>query len=151
MNMGTTLTFHLPDGWTLRRVATAMAREWLPPFRAVPVVKAAPWMVQPVVDESETAAAPLWEPGITTEEYEERLNHTLRWSIRAKAGRGKGTILARLAMTEDDAATFQMVCAPETFPETLFDSTKLAEFMDANPDGLFVGLLTGNGFELASA
>ncbi len=156
MNMGTTLTFDMPQGWTLRKVATALARVWLAPFRAVPVVKAAPWMVQPIVDDPSETPAPLWEPGISTEEYEARLDRTdLCWSIRAKAGRSKGCILARLAMSKDDPARFHMVCSLDAFPETLFDAAKLAEFLEARKtapgDGVFAGLLFENGFQLASA
>lgn len=158
MNMGTTLTFDMPQGWTLRRVATALARVWLPPFRAVPAVKGAPWMVQPIVNQPEEDTAPLWERGISTEEYEERLDRAgLCWSIRAKAGRSKGTVLARLAMSEDQPTTFVMECSPDSFPESLFDAEKLAQFLEGrsgsetDKDGLFAGLLMENGFQLASA
>lgn len=151
MNIGVTRTFGLPQGWTLRQVATAIAREWLPPFRAVPTVKGAPWMVQPIVEESETSGGPLWEPGISTEEYESRMNRAgLKWAIRAKAGRGKGTILARLAMSAEHPAAFQLVCSQDSFPATLFDSDKLARFAEEQggegADGLFGGLLVENGF-----
>lgn len=155
MNMGTTLTFDMPQGWTLRKVATALAREWLPPFRAVPAVKKAPWMVQPIVSEQDEAVAHLWERGITTEEYEKRLDRSvLSWSIRAKAGRSHGSILARLTVSEDQPMTFDLVCSQDPFPESLFDTDKLARFMDGSgghPDGLFAGLLIENGFQLASA
>jgi hypothetical protein len=156
MNMGTTLTFDMPQGWTLRKVATALAREWLPPFRAVAVVKRAPWMVQPIVGEQGEAVAPLWERGITTEEYEQRLEREgLSWSIRAKAGRHVGSILARLTMSEDQPKTFDMVCSQDSFPESLFDEDKLAQFIEAGSggetDGLLPGLLIANGFHLASA
>lgn len=156
MNMGTTLTFDMPHGWTLRKVATALAREWLPPFRAIPVVKRAPWMVQPIVGEQGGVGAPLWEAGITTEEYEKRLDRSgLSWTIRAKAGRHYGSTLARLTMGEGQASTFEMVCSQELFPESLFDADKLAHFMDGESsgqaDGLFQRLLLKNGFQLASA
>jgi hypothetical protein len=155
MNMGKTLTFALPEGWTLRKVATALAREWLPPFRAIPVAKRAPWMVQPIVEETGTASQPLWEPGISTEDYEERLGRSdLRWAIRAKAGRSSGTILARLAMSDEHPTMFDLEWSTESFPDSLFDAGKLAEFLEAQPetgaDGLFAGLLLENGFELAS-
>lgn len=147
----TTRTFGLPQGWTLRQVATALARQWLPPFRAVPAVKGAPWMVQPIVDESQTSGGPLWEPGISTEEYEDRMNRTdLHWAIRAKAGRGRGTILARLAMCAEHPGAFQLVCSRESFPATLFDKEKLARFSEEQGgegvDGLFGGLLIEHGF-----
>lgn len=155
MNMGTPLTFAMPQGWTLRKVANALAREWLPPFRAVPVVKRAPWMVQPIVEEQGEAVAPLWEPGITTEEYERRLDRSgLSWSIRAKAGRNHGSILARLTMREEQPLTFDLVCSQDSFPESLFDADKLAQFMDGRSggeaNGLFTALLIENGFQLAS-
>jgi hypothetical protein len=156
MSMGTTTMFLLPQGWTLRKVAIALAREWLPPFRAVPVVKAAPWMVQPVVEEPGGHDGPLWEPGISTEDYEERLNRNdLCWQIRAKAGRSKGTVLARLAMSKDHPMTFQMECCQDTFPETLFDAEKLGQFLAESGEnrsaGLIAALLSDNGFSLASA
>lgn len=156
MNMGTTQTFRMPNGWTLRKVATSLARVWLPPFLAVPAFKAAPWMVQPVVEGTAEAGGPLWEPGISTEEYEERLDQAgLSWAIRARSGRGKGTILARLAMAEDQPMTFQLVCSQESLPETLFDSEKLAAFLagqeSVGAEGLFSGLLRDNGFQNADA
>jgi len=155
MNMGTPLTFDLPVGWTLRRVATALARVWLPPFRAVSAVKRAPWMVQSIV-ESDATRAPLWEPGISTEEYEARMDRTdLCWAIRAKAGRSSGTILARFTMSELHPMAFQLVCSRDSFPESLFDAERLAQFLeaqsDSGADGLFPGLLIENGFQLASA
>lgn len=156
MNMGTTLTFALPEGWTLRQVATALARVWLPPFRTVPAAKGARWMVQPIVEECNEAAGPLWERGISTEEYEDRLDRAgLRWAIRAKAGRDKGIILARLAMSEERPKTLEMVCSQESFPAALFDPDKLTAFQEAQgsegTDGFFAGLLIGNGFHLVSA
>ncbi|HWI64707.1 MAG TPA: hypothetical protein VNT75_23005 [Symbiobacteriaceae bacterium] len=151
MNMGTTLTFDLPQGWTLRQVASSLARVWLPPFRAKPVHKGAPWMVQPVMEEPAEAGAPLWEAGITTEEYQERLDRAdLQWTIRAKAGRNKGTVLARLALRPGNPTSFEMVCSQDSFPATLFDDDKLHEFLKAQgttgADGLFGGLLVQNGF-----
>lgn len=151
MNETTARTFGLPQGWTLRQVATALARQWLSPFRAVPTAKAAPWMVQPIVEESEASGGPLWEPGISTEEYECRLDRAgLQWAIRAKAGRSKGTILARLAMSKEHPAAFRLVCSQESFPATLFDADKLARFAEEQggegADGLFRGLLVENGF-----
>jgi len=156
MNMGPPLTFDLPQGWTLRKVATTLARRWLPPFRAIPVSKRAPWMVQPIVEEPDKTGNPLWEPGISTEEYEERLDRTgLSWAIRAKAGRGSGTVLARLVMSEHKPMTFHLVCSLDSFPETLFDTERLARFLEPQSsqgvDGLFAGLLIENGFQLATA
>lgn len=152
MTIGTTLTFDMPQGWTLRKVATALAREWLPAFRAEPAVKGAAWMVQPIVEDPEEAAAPLWEPGISTEEYEERLDQAhLCWAIRAKAGRGKGTVLARLELCEDNPNQFKLISSREAFPDTLFDPEKLSQFQEshvaAQADGLFAGLLIEHGFK----
>lgn len=156
MNMGTTLRFDMPQGWTLRKVATALAREWLPPFRAVPVVKRAPWLLQPIVGEQPGAAVPLWEPGISTAEYEQRLEHSdLTWSIRAKSGRSHGSVLARLTVSADQPRTFHMEIMADSYPESLFDAEKLARFMDSEgdrpTDGLFARLLFQNGFRLSPA
>ncbi|MDF2630792.1 MAG: hypothetical protein K0R39_4623 [Symbiobacteriaceae bacterium] len=155
MNNTAARTFGLPQGWTLRQVATALARQWLPPFRAIPVAKGAPWMVQPIVEESVASGGPLWEPGISTEEFEARMNRIdLNWAIRAKAGRGKGTILARLAMSAEHPAAFQLTCSQESIPASLFDADKLARFTEEQggegADGLFGGLLVENGFRLVA-
>lgn len=113
-------------------------------------------MVQPIVeDELGEAGAPLWEPGISTEEYEERLDRSgLGWAIRAKAGRSRGTILARLAMSAEHPATLLLVCSQDSFPESLFDANKLALFLSAQgtegPEGLMSGLLLENGFQPAA-
>lgn len=152
MSVSTTLLFRLPEGWTLRKVATAMAKEWLPPFRAEPTFRAARWVVQSVMEETGNGEAPLWEPGISTEEYEARLDRAdLSWVIRASAGRGKGTILARFAMSKGLPDTFQVECLQATFPETLFDAEKLEQFLEsqgaAGAGGLFAALLISNGFE----
>jgi hypothetical protein len=153
MSIGTTLTFRLPDGWTVRKVASVMAREWLPPFRAEPTVKAARWVVQSVMEDPGNADAPLWEAGISTQEYEARLERAdLCWAIRASAGRGRSTILARLAPMKDNS--FQMVPCQVVFPETLFDTEKLELFLKERNiegvEGLFAGLLTSNDFQLAN-
>jgi hypothetical protein len=150
------MTFHLPENWTLRKVATALVREWLPPFRAEPAVKAARWVVQSVVEDQGKGEAPLWEAGISTSEYEERLDRAdLCWAIRASARRGKGTILARLAMSKEEPGnTFELVCPPGTLPEALFDTEKLEQYLkvegNAGMEELFAALLTGNGFQLAA-
>jgi hypothetical protein len=157
-NMGTARTFDLPEGWSLRKVATAMAREWLPPFRAEPVAKGAPWLVQPIMEETTDIEGPLWEAGISTEEYENRLDRpSLNWAVRAKSSRGKtskAVILARFSTDENDPGKFQMVCTQDAFPEALFDQEKLATFFtdhgEAGVDGLFAGLLAENGFQLTS-
>lgn len=151
MNTGTTLTFHLPEGWTVRKVATAMVREWLPQFRAEPAVKAARWVVQSVMENPDGGEAPLWEPGISTAEYEERLDRAnLAWAIRATAGRSKGTILARLVKSDENA--FQLVSCQTSFPDALFDAAKMDEFLQgqeaAGDGGLFAALLASHGFEL---
>src|SRR2546428_7009285 len=134
MNMGTTLAFALPQGWTLRKVATALAREWLPPFRAVPVEKGASWVVQPIMEETDDSNGPLWEPGIATEEYEKRLDRPgLGWAVRAKSNRGKTSkaiILARFTQSEDEPTKFELTCTQELLPEALFDAEKLAQYLD---------------------
>ncbi|MFZ5814575.1 MAG: hypothetical protein ACOY93_04675 [Bacillota bacterium] len=112
-------------------------------------------MLQPIVRELGQAVAPLWEPGISTEEYEKRLDRSgLSWSVRAKAGRNHGSILARLTMNEDQAMTFDMECSQDSFPESLFDAEKLACFMDEGSGGqanvLFPRLLLKNGFRLTT-
>jgi hypothetical protein len=156
--MGTPLTFGLPEGWSLRNVATALAREWLPPFRAETVAKGAPWLVQPIMEETSETEGPLWEPGISTEEYEKRLDRpSLGWAVRAKSSRGKtskAVILARFTADEDDPRMIQMVCAVESFPEGLFDPEKLDQYLSergtTGADGLFVSLLNENGFQVTS-
>ncbi|MFZ5814590.1 MAG: hypothetical protein ACOY93_04750 [Bacillota bacterium] len=152
MSKETSMTFHLPKGWTLRKVATALVKEWLPPFRAEPAAKAARWVVQPVMESTEASDSPLWEPGISTEEYEERLDRAnLSWAIRATAGRGKGIILARLVSVEDQPDSFQLVGCQPTFPESLFDREKLSEISDdgtpPGPQELFAAVLASHGFE----
>jgi hypothetical protein len=155
MSTGTTLTFHLPEGWTLRKVANAMVREWLPPFRAEPAARAPRWVVQSVVEDNSKAKAPLWEPGISTAEYEERLDRAdLCWAVRASSGRGKGTILARFALSKEEPQSFQVVCCQSAFPEALFDAAKVDEYLKGEAPGgveeLFTALLASNGFEIAN-
>lgn len=145
------MAFHLPGGWTLRKVASALVREWLPPFRAEPAAKAARWVVQSVVEDRGGTGVPLWEAGISTSEYEARLDRPdLCWAIRATAGRGKGTILARLAMSQDQPDTFELECFQTAFPPALFDEAKVQEFLhtEAAPtaEDLFAALLTKNSF-----
>ena len=154
MSIGTKLTYHLPEGWTLRKVATAFVREWLPPFRAEPAPKVARWVVQSVVEAPNGSEALLWEPGISTQEYEERLDRPdLGWAIRASAGRAKPTILARLVMSEGQPA-FQLVSCQSTFPDALFDHEKVEDFLAAHGttgvDGLLSALLTTHGFQLVN-
>jgi hypothetical protein len=151
----TTLAFQLPEGWTLRKVATAMAREWLPPFRAEPAAKAARWVVQSVMEAPDNGAAPLWEAGISTSEYEERLDSAeLNWVIRASAGRGKSTILARFVLDKEHPERFQMVLVQPSFPDALFDVEKLDQLPEVNGTPgtaeVFSALLTSNGFALAA-
>lgn len=153
-NMGTTLAFTLPEGWTLRKVATALAREWLPPFRAVPIEKGTSWMVQPIMEETDESEGPLWEAGISTEEYERRLERpSLNWAVRAKSKHGrtsKTIILAHFTLKEEQPSVFEMVCTDEVLPESLFDAEKVAEYLAGQgaPDaeGLFIGLLKEHGF-----
>lgn len=153
MSIGTTLTYHLPEGWTLRKVASTMVRDWLPPFRAEPPAKAARWVIQSVMEEVDKDQQPLWEPGISTEEYEERLdNADLRWVVRASAGRGKGQILARFALCGDNPKTFELSCSPTPPPDTLFDQEKIEEYLQDQEgeglQGLMAALLTSNGFDM---
>jgi len=153
--MGAAQTFELSEGWTLRKVATALVREWLVPFRPAVVLKSARWVVQPVVEEPANGR-PLWEEGISTEEYERRLESPdLAWSVRAKTGRLRGLILARLTLNQNRPMTFDMACTQEALPETLIDPAKLAAFLKphglAGAEGLFAGLLIDNGLPVASS
>lgn len=156
--MGRPLTFGLPEGWSLRNVATAMAREWLPPFRAETAAKGAPWLVQPIMKETDESEGPLWEPGIATEEYERRLDRpSVNWAVRAKSSRGKtskAVILVRFAVDEQDQSRFSMVPSLEAFPEGLFDQERidqyLAEHGSAGIEGLYTALLREHGFQLVA-
>lgn len=153
-NTGTTLAFTLPEGWTLRKVVTTLAREWLPPFRAVPVEKGTSWMVQPIMEETDTSEGPLWEAGISTEEYERRLERpSLNWAVRAKSKHGrvsKTIILAHFTLSQDLPSVFEMVCTDEALPSSLFDAEKVANFLGegttAGAEGLIAALLQENGF-----
>lgn len=151
MSMGTKLSFDLPEDWTLRKVASAMVRDWLPAFRAEPAAKAARWVLQSVVEDPGKGEIPLWEPGISTEEFEARMERfDLAWVIRATAGRGKGTILARFSQEADRPGAFQMECSQVPLPETLFDKDKVTEFLGeetaSNMETLCVAILRQNGF-----
>ncbi|MGE5675857.1 MAG: hypothetical protein ACM3XM_18575 [Mycobacterium leprae] len=118
------------------------------PFRAEPVGKAARWVVQSVVETPDQST--LWEPGISTTEYEERLERAdLCWAIRASAGRGHGTILARFAMCKDEPDTCQVECAQSALPERLFDTDKLSQLNGEHDtvQDLFTALLSSNGFD----
>lgn len=154
MGTGTTRRFHLPAGWTVRKVVSTMVKEWLPQFRAEPRLKAARWVVQSVMENPFVADAPLWEPGISTDEYEERLDRAnLAWAVRATAGRSKGTILARFMPDEKQPETFTVECCQAAFPEALFDPEKLDRFLKeqgaVGTGDLFTALLTSHGFETA--
>lgn len=138
----------------MRKVASTMVKEWLPHFRAEPRFKAARWVVQSVMENPAGGETPLWEPGISTDEYEERLDRAnLAWAVRATAGRSKGTILARFTADEEQPETFELECCQTSFPEALFDPEKLDEFLKdqgtTGTAGLFTALLTSHGFELA--
>lgn len=153
MSTSPTLNFLLPQGMTLRQVANALVQEWLPPFRAEPTFKAARWVIQAVMENP--ADAPLWEPGISTSEYETRMEEAnLSWAIRATAGRSKGIILARLVRLSGGSPTmFQLVASQTAFPETLFDSGKVSEFLQGQgavaEAGFFAALLANNGVQPA--
>ena len=151
------LTFRLPKGWTVRKVANALAREWLPPFLAEAGPKAPRWVIQPVVEAPEGTKSPLWEAGISTEEYEQRLDRPdLTWLIRAGASRGrtKGTVLARLSMNAGDGETLEMSVTGEPVPNSLFNARKVDEFLQGRVDdgvgGLMVELLQAEGFQHVS-
>jgi len=154
MSTGATRSFHLPQDWTLRKVVTAMAQEWLPPFRAEPAFKAARWVVQAVMENNDKTDAPLWEAGISTAEYESRLERAVRrWAIRATAGRGKATILASFAIDKERPGTFQLIASDAPTPETLFDAEKQEQFLlahgEVGKDAFFATLLTEHGFKPA--
>lgn|GEM_PF-1322881 len=154
VNLGAAQTFEMPQGWTHRKVAAALAREWLEPFRPKVVSKSSRWIVQSVM-EPPADGKPLWEPGISTEEYERRLERPdLTWAVRAKAGRPKGVILARLVLNPEWPNAFDMACSQDPMPETLVDPLKLAEFLETHGregiEGLFTGLLLDHGFRMVS-
>lgn len=153
--MSTTAAFYLPEGWTLRKVATALAREWLPALRAEPAARGARWTVQAVVEDPSPTGSPLWEPGISTREYQKRLDRSdLRWAIRATAGRGKHTILARLGMRQEHPAVFELTCYQTSLPEILFDPEKVNEMLqgragEGSEEAIFAALLSQHGFQPA--
>jgi len=157
MTTSTAVEFRLPAGWTLRKVAAALAREWLPPFLAETGPKSPRWVLQPVVEAPESGAPPLWQAGISTAEYEERLDHAdLAWVIRASVarGRGKGNVLARLRLSQEQPNTFQLTVMQAAVPDTLLDTKRVSEYLgsaDASGlEGLFVGLLNQEGIEQVS-
>lgn len=154
LNTAATQTFEMPQGWTVRKVATALAREWLAPLRPDVVVKSAKWIVQPVVAEP-ADGLPLWEEGISTADYEQRMERSdLSWSVQARAGRNKSLLLARLNINPNRPMTFDLVCPRDAVPETLIDPAKLAPFLAAHGgagvEGLFAGLLLDHGFRIVS-
>jgi len=129
-----------------------MVREWLQPFRAEQPTRSGRWVIQPVMEEVDEDQPPLWEPGITTEEYERRLDEAnLRWCVRATAGRGKGTILARFTLCDDRPDSFVITYPSDPVPDSLFDAEKVEAYLgDRAPEGLqalFDALLAENGFE----
>lgn len=147
--------FHLPAGWTVRKVAVALAQEWLAPFRAEPAAKAPRWVLQPVVQNPSPAGEPLWEAGITTEVYEERMNRPdLAWSVRASCGRGRGMVLARLAAGDDEGTTLVVTCPENGLPATLFDQEAVEQFLagqePSGPSGLLTAVLRDHGFTPAT-
>ena len=151
MSIESTMVYHLPEGWTLRKVASTMVRDWLQPFRAEPSTKASRWVIQSVMEEVDEGQPPLWEPGIPTEEYERRLDEAnLRWCVRASAGRGKGTILARFDRCEDRPDAFAVTCSSDPVPDSLFDVEKIRAHLGDRAceglQGLFEALLAENGF-----
>lgn len=152
VNMGDVQTIWRPEGWPLRRVATALAREWLPHFRPDLEQKKDPWSVQPVV-ERPADGRPLWEAGISTEEYERRLEAPdLAWSVRARSGRVSGILLAHMTPVEDRPEIFHLTCSREKLPPTLFDPQKMDPFLETHGlkgiEGLITGLLLDHGFRV---
>lgn len=111
-------------------------------------------MVQPIMEETDASEGPLWEAGISTEEYERRLERpSLNWAVRAKSKHGrtsKTIVLAHFTLKEEQPAVFEMVCTDEALPESLFDATKVADFLEnagaKGAEGLFTGLLKEHGF-----
>ncbi|HYF76237.1 MAG TPA: hypothetical protein VD973_03845 [Symbiobacteriaceae bacterium] len=161
MNMGTTQTFELPEGWTTRKVVTALAREWLVPLRPEALVKSGRWhdrwTVQPIV-EVPANAQPLWEAGTSTAAYEDRLERPdLVWTVQARTGRSRSMpnsiVLARLSVNPIRPTRFDMVCSQGDLPETLLDPGKVAAFLEthghAGAAGLFACLLIDHGFRVA--
>lgn len=147
--------FRLPAGWTLRRVANALARDWLPPYLREAGPRAPRWILQPVVEVPDDVA-PLWEAGISTAEYEERLDSAdLTWAIRASVarGRGKGSVLARLSAEAEDPGRIHLSVFPAAVPETLFDTKKVDEYLEGRGleglEALVSGVLRDEGFSLA--
>jgi hypothetical protein len=138
-------------------VVAALVYEWLPPLQADYTVKKARWVVQSVIEDTRENPEPLWSPGISTADYEARLDAAgLTWVVRATWGRGRshrGTILARFSMCPDDPSAFQMEVAPAAVPETLFEATQVEEFLarhGASHESLFTALLRSRGVEPVS-
>lgn len=161
MNKVETQTFELPRGWTIRQVVTALAREWLVPLRPEPVVKPVRWhdrwTLQPIMEEPANGQ-PLWEKGISTAEYEHRLDSPdLAWTVQARASRSRSMpdsmLLARLTINPDRPMTFDMAASQDAWPETLFDPDKLAAFLEAHGHAgaqeLFACMLRDHGFRTA--
>lgn len=151
MSVETAMAFELAEGWTLRKVSRALAREWLPPFRLEPPARKAMWVVQSIAEEQGDDDPPLWEPGISTREYEERVDRAdLCWTIRASIGRGNRTVLARLTMSKDRPGTFHLSPCRTEFPESLFDPDKVNEFLQdqglSGEEGLLAAILKSKGF-----
>lgn len=152
----------LPD-WTIRQVAHQLAREWLAEFR--PEVEARSvrwsdrWTIQPIV-EPPAGSEPLWEAGISTEEYERRLDHPdVVWSIQARAGRPRAAarclVLARLSISPKQPMAFDLVSPQVALPAPLIDPDKLAAYLKAHDgapaDQLIPSLLIDRGFRVANA
>lgn len=162
-NQSTLHTFELPQDWTIRQVAHQLAREWLAHLRPEVVAKAVRWndrwAIQPIV-EPPANSEPLWEAGISTEEYEHRLDHPdVAWTIQARAGRPKFTancmVLAHLSMSSKQPMAFDLVSFQVALPEPLIDPDKLAAYLaahgDAQADELIPSLLIDRGFRVTPA
>lgn len=162
-NQSTLHTFELLPGWTIRQVAHQLAREWLTHLRPEVAAKAVKWndrwTIQPIV-EPPANSEPLWEAGISTEEYERRLDHPdVAWTIQARAGRPKVAsnclVLAHLSMSPKQPMAFDLVSFQVALPELLIDPDKLAAYLAAHSgaqaDELIPSLLIDRGFRVTPA
>jgi hypothetical protein len=146
MATSSSVSYSLPQGWTPRKVAQLMVKDWLPPFLAEADPRAPRWVLQSVMEPPENGTGPIWEAGISTEEYEERLeNSDIAWAIRASVARGrtKGTVLARLHRGNGDPNTVELTIFQGPLPQTLFDNSKVEEYLTKHDatEGI-AGLLT---------
>lgn len=144
------LAFVLPDDMSLRNLATALASELLPPYLASPARPKGPrWVLKAVIHNPSGTAADLWEAGISTEEYQQRLEDpSLSWQIRADLThtRGRGITLAEVKHGDTPGSVVVEV-ADAVKPGTPFDPAKLSEHLGTEPTmpDLFRTVLTEVG------